>query len=166
MLYNHRMVLLIENIVKNWPTQVTTYIRDSSPISATLQPKVKHFGNNQISGPLNSSINNSNHENHLKTILNLKHLMLLLQDRKTYPIKLENNWLAYSQPRPIQRAKDQLATTNLQRTWVTMCVHRLLCDCLYLDLMLMNVDWTIVFACAFLSLVLNVFNQQILMYIL
>lgn len=46
------------------PTQVTPHIRDSSPIRATLQPEVNNFGNNQFSGSLNSSINNSNHENH------------------------------------------------------------------------------------------------------
>lgn len=46
------------------PIQVTPHIRDSSPIRATLQPEVRNFGYNQISGSLNSSINNSNHENH------------------------------------------------------------------------------------------------------
>lgn len=47
------------------PTHVTPHIRDNSPIRATLQPEVKNFGYNRISGSLNSSINNSNHENHL-----------------------------------------------------------------------------------------------------
>lgn len=61
MLYNHRMVLLIEEVVYN---ASKPHIRDSSPIRATHQPEVKNFGNNQISGSLNSSINNSNHENH------------------------------------------------------------------------------------------------------
>lgn len=41
MLYNHRMVLLTEEIVKNGPTQVTPHIRDSSPIRATPQSEVK-----------------------------------------------------------------------------------------------------------------------------
>lgn len=41
MLYNHRMVLLVEEIVKNGPTQVTPHVRDSSPIRATPQSEVK-----------------------------------------------------------------------------------------------------------------------------
>lgn len=41
MLYNHRMVLLVEEIVKNGQTQVTPHVRDSSPIRATPQPEVK-----------------------------------------------------------------------------------------------------------------------------
>lgn len=40
------------------PTQVTPHKRDSSPILATLQPEVKNFGNTQINGSLNFSINN------------------------------------------------------------------------------------------------------------